>query len=111
MASGSTGNWDRYYIMEAPSAEIKEEWMECIKKILLKDLEMMKGVVNLFDIIMMSCFSIALVTGGASSEMNVSMKPQVVLLSDSDEDECEQYQPPKSKMVDVSIVIVMHALS
>ena len=98
------GNWDRYYIMEAPSAEIKEEWMECIKKILLKDLEMMKGVVNLFEILIMSSyFSIALVTGGASDELNASMKPQTVILSDSDEDECEQYQPPKSKMIDVSI--------
>ena len=48
VASGSTGNWDRYYVMEAPSAEIKEEWMECIKKILLKDLEMMKGEGNQF---------------------------------------------------------------
>ena len=46
MASGTSGNWDRYYILEAPSTEIKEEWMECIKKILLKDLEMMKGRIN-----------------------------------------------------------------
>ena len=47
----------------------------------------------------------ALVTGGAADEMNVARKPQVVLLSDSDEDECQQYQPPTSKLVNVSIAV------
>ena len=48
-------------------------------------------------------FLAALVMGGASDEMNVAKKPQPILLSDSDSDECEKYQPPKSKLVDVSI--------
>lgn len=42
-----SGNSDRYYILEAPSPEIKGEWTEGIKKILLRDLDMMKGVLNL----------------------------------------------------------------
>ena len=82
--------------------------MECIKNILLKDLEMMKGAVNVFDVLMMlmSLFT-ALVTGGASDDISVNTKPQAVILSDSDEDECEQYQPPKSKMVDVRIIVAV----
>lgn len=45
IGSGTVGNWDYYYIMETSSADIKNEWVEKIKKFLLRDLEMMKGVV------------------------------------------------------------------
>ena len=48
-------------------------------------------------------FLTALLTGGAADEMNVPRKPQALLLSDSDEDECQMYQPPTSKLVNVSV--------
>lgn len=49
----------------------------------------------------MSLFT-ALITGGAADEMNTATKPQAVILSDSDEDECLMYQPSTSKLVSVS---------
>ena len=48
--------------------------------------------------------STALVTGGAADKINIGKKPQAILLSDSDDEECQHYQPPTSKLVDVSIV-------
>jgi len=46
--SGGTATSDHYYIIEAHSAELKEEWVEGIKKILLKDMEMLKSMLSSF---------------------------------------------------------------
>ena len=42
--------------------------------------------------------------------MNIGKKPQAILLSDSDEEECQHYQPPTSKLIDVSIIVLVLVL-
>jgi len=43
--------------------------------------------------------------GGSSDNMNVAKKPQAIILSDSDDEYQQYYQPPKDKLVDVRIEI------
>lgn len=43
IGTGQIGDWDKYYIFEAPTSEKKQEWVRTIKDILNQQFEMLKG--------------------------------------------------------------------
>ena len=46
IGTGQIGDWEQFYIMEANSAERKQQWVVAIKEILRQQFEMLKGTMN-----------------------------------------------------------------
>ena len=43
MGTGSVESWEQYYVLEAATAEKKEQWVQSIKEILKGQFELLKG--------------------------------------------------------------------
>ncbi len=43
VGTGSVESWEQYYVLEAASAEKKEQWVQSIKEILKGQFELLKG--------------------------------------------------------------------
>lgn len=43
VGTGTVGDWDQYYLLEAPSVEKKQEWLEALKDIMKGQFDLLKG--------------------------------------------------------------------
>ena len=43
VGTGTVGEWDQYYLLEAPTVEKKQEWLEALKDIMKGQFDLLKG--------------------------------------------------------------------
>lgn len=43
VGTGTVGDWDQYYLLEASSAETKQKWLQALKDIMKGQYELLKG--------------------------------------------------------------------
>ncbi len=43
VGTGTVGDWDQYYLLEAPTVEKKQEWLEVLKDIMKGQFDLLKG--------------------------------------------------------------------
>lgn len=43
VGTGTVGDWDQYYLLEASSVEKKQEWLEALKDIMKGQFDLLKG--------------------------------------------------------------------